>query len=161
MSTSVLIVGGGGAGLSAAIAAAKEGANVVLVSKTKAGWNTATAFSGGIFSFAGGGVEPQEHFDKTLEVGRFVNERSLVKTLTEHAEEALQKILSWGVELTFPRPGKASVRRSSCHTLMGGEGFVAQFRQIAAEENVSFIESSVVTELLHDDTRIIGVKAVD
>jgi len=50
----VLIIGGGGAGLRAALAAREEGARVALVSKTPIGKSTCTQLSGGAFSVVAG-----------------------------------------------------------------------------------------------------------
>lgn len=161
MKASVLVIGAGGAGLTAAVSAAKTGAHVRLAAKTRAGWNTATAFSGGIFTLASGGISPAEHFAKTLEIGCHVNDPFLVKTLTEGAEKALLEVRSWGVDIRFPRAGKASVRSSSQHKLMGGEGFTAQLRRIAQAEKVEMMESVVATELLFDDKGVCGAKFVD
>ena len=161
MKTNVLVIGGGGAGLTAAISAAKEGARVRLVSKTRAGLNTCTAYSGGIFSLACGEVTPEEHFAKTMEVGCHANDAALVQTMTEHAEQTLLELQRWGVDIRFPRPGKASVRQSAAHKLMGGEGFTAQLQQIAQSEQVELIESSIVTDLLNDDSGVCGAKLVN
>ena len=97
-----------------------------LVSKTQIGLNTATAYSGGIFSYAGGGVTPEEHYTVTMKAGCGVNDPVLLKTLTEEAAASLDELRSWGVDIRFPRPGKASVRHTAKYALMAGAGFVEQ-----------------------------------
>ena len=126
LKTGVLVIGSGGAGLTATVAAAKSGADVCLVSKTQIGLNTATAYSGGIFSYAGGGVTPEEHYTVTMKAGCSVNDPVLLKTLTEEAAASLDELRSWGVDIRFPRPGKASVRHTAKYALMAGAGFVEQ-----------------------------------
>ena len=161
MKTGVLVIGGGGAGLTATVAAAKSGADVCLVSKTQIGLNTATAYSGGIFSYAGGGVTPEEHYAVTMKTGCGVNDPVLLKTLTEGAAAALDELRGWGVDIRFPRPGKASVRHTATHRLMSGEGFVAQLTAIAREQGVKMVEFSVATELLKDNNGVCGVRLVN
>ncbi|MBP6332110.1 MAG: FAD-binding protein [Aminivibrio sp.] len=49
MKKRIIVVGSGGAGLTAAVAAAKRGAEVLLLSKTACGDANCTAYSGGSF----------------------------------------------------------------------------------------------------------------
>ena len=62
MKKKIIIVGSGGAGLTAAVAAAKQGADVLLLSKTACGDANCTAYSGGMFSLSSGTVTPDDHF---------------------------------------------------------------------------------------------------
>ncbi len=160
MKNTVLVIGGGGAGLTAAVSAAKEGARVCLVSKTEPGLNTCTAYSGGIFTLASGGVTPAEHYAKTMETGCGAGDPALVRAMAEGAEEALRALRSWGVDIRFPRDGKASVRHLAPRRLMSGEGLTARLAAIARAENVEFRPFSVVTRLLLDDRGFCGARIV-
>ncbi len=161
MKNRVLVIGGGGAGLTAAISAAKEGASVCLLSKTPPGWNACTAYAGGIFTLASGGVTPEEHYAKTMETGCLANDPALVRTLAEEAEKTLLTLESWGVGIRFPRPGKASVRHTAAHGMMGGEGLNSELAAIAREEGVEIRCFSAVTRLLLDDRGFRGAETVD
>ncbi len=55
LKTDVLVIGGGGAGLRAALSAREEGAEVLLVSKTPIGKSTCTQLSAGAFCVASQG----------------------------------------------------------------------------------------------------------
>ncbi len=77
----VLVIGGGGAGMRAALAAKKEGADVLLVSKTPIGKSTCTYLSGGIFSVATEGMPMEIHLERTLQAGKGVNDRQLAQIL--------------------------------------------------------------------------------
>jgi len=61
LSTEVLIIGAGAAGLRAAIACCKAGTEVLVVAKTPPGSGTATIISGGGFGFGLAGLSPDEH----------------------------------------------------------------------------------------------------
>ena len=161
LKTGVLVIGSGGAGLTAAVAAAKSGADVCLVSKTQIGLNTATAYSGGIFSYAGGGVTPEEHYTVTMKAGCGVNDPVLLKTLTEEAAASLDELRSWGVDIRFPRPGKASVRHTAKYALMAGAGFVEQLAAVAREQYVKMVEFSVATKLLRNNAGVCGARLVN
>lgn len=161
MKNRVLIIGAGGAGLCAALAAAENGAEVVVVAKTPAGTGSSTAFSGGVFTLASGKVTPDEHFARTMKVGGMINDPRLVRVLSENAEKSLNKLQSFGISITFPRSGTASVRRSSCHKLMGGEGFLNQLVSAAKSHGVRFIDGWAAIRLLLNDNRVVGCSFAD
>ncbi len=57
----VLVIGSGGAGLRAAIAAKEAGADVLLVTKTRAGFNSNTLISAGLFAEPSGWYDSQDN----------------------------------------------------------------------------------------------------
>ena len=75
----VLIIGSGVAGLQAALAVSKSGKKAVLVSKSPIGKANNTTLAGGGFSFATDALSVEAHIEKTLESGRLLNDRKLVK----------------------------------------------------------------------------------
>ncbi len=156
----VVIIGAGGAGLTAAIEASLAGADVVVLTKTSAGLGTCTAYSAGIFTLPVFGVSPEDHFRRTMDVGKGVNDPSLVKILSEKSEESLRRLSDLGVEIRFTK-GTASTRDTALNELMGGGGFVAQLVGIARRNGVRFIEWTVVTSLDITGRRISGVSAAD
>lgn len=156
----VIVVGAGGAGLTAAIEAAMAGADVTVISKTSAGLGTCTAYGAGFFTLPVCGVSPKEHFAKTIEVGKGINDPSLVKILSETSEESLKRLAELGVKIEFTR-GSANTRSTAPNELMGGAGFVGQLVEIAKRSNVKFIEWTVVTSLDLTKEKISGVSAVD
>lgn len=101
--TDVLIIGGGGAGLCAAIAARKEGAKVMLVSKGRPGRANNTAISGGTFAAATGLWDerdtPELHLQDTLVAGRWINQPAMVRKMVFGALEQVQNFLSYGAPL--------------------------------------------------------------
>ncbi len=81
----VIVIGGGGAGLCAAVTAREAGQEVLLLSKGPIGRGCATAYSGGLFSVAVEGMTVEEHRKRSLECGRYLNERHLLNVLVEEA----------------------------------------------------------------------------
>ena len=75
----VLIIGSGVAGLQAALTASKSGQKAVLVSKSPVGKANNTTLAGGGFSFSTDALSVDEHIEKTMESGRFLNDRKLVE----------------------------------------------------------------------------------
>jgi len=160
MKTRVLIIGAGGAGLCAALAAAESGAEVTVVSKTPAGTSTSTAFSGGVFTLASGDVTPDMHFERTMKIGGMVNNPRLVRVLADNAEKSLKKLQSMKIDIAFPRSGTASVRQTARRKFMGGSGFISQLVSAARSRGVRFIEDWAASRLLLNDDRISGCEFV-
>ena len=83
--TDILILGGGGAGMRAALTAQERGAEVLLVSKTPMAKSSCTYWSGGAFSLAVEGMSKEAHLKATLQAGRGINASDLIKILVEEA----------------------------------------------------------------------------
>jgi succinate dehydrogenase/fumarate reductase flavoprotein subunit len=160
MAKRVVVIGTGGAGLVAAIAARMSGAEVAVISKTSRGLGTCTAYSAGVFSLACGGVSSEEHYERTLKTGQFVNDPSLVKILSEETETALKTLAGWGVGIEFKR-GMATVRFTARNEIMGGAGFVAELVSIAEKAGVRFEDWTVATSLRLLGDRVVGVEVQD
>jgi succinate dehydrogenase / fumarate reductase flavoprotein subunit/L-aspartate oxidase len=99
----VLVVGSGGAGLAAAWAARRAGADVALVTKgSPASCNTGKA-QGGIQAAIGPGDSPERHAEDVLRSSHDTADIELVSVLTEEAPEAIAWLERLGVE--FSRDG--------------------------------------------------------
>lgn len=78
ITTDVLIIGGGGAGLRASIAAKEQGVDTLLVSQSRVGYGSNTSISGGGFAAVLGTSEGrldlqdnhQQHLADTIRWGR-------------------------------------------------------------------------------------------
>lgn len=156
MKAQVVVIGSGGAGLVAAIAAKRSGADVWLVSKTKRGLGTCTAYAGGIFSLACGDVSSREHFEKTMETGKHLNDSDLVRVLSEEAEGVLRELIRWGVNIKL-KNGRASVLSSAPSLIMGGAGFLDELISVAEGSGVKFLDWTVVTSIRVSMGRVTGI----
>ena len=97
LKTDVLIIGGGGAGMRAALAAKEKGTDVLLVSKTPIGKSTCTYLSVGAFAVAAEGLSKEDHMKLTLQSGKGMNDRNLVEILASEAPDRLRELESWGL----------------------------------------------------------------
>ena len=112
----VLIIGGGGAGLRAAIAAADAKADVLMVSKARMGYANNTYLSKGIVASSGWG-DPKDgsdvHGEDTRAGGRYLNNPDMVARFTEKIRSETRQLIEWGVEFNSDekgRPPTTSVR---------------------------------------------------
>ena len=160
MTKRVVVVGTGGAGLAAAVAAREAGRDVVVVSKTKRALASCTAYSAGIFTLACGGLSPEEHYERTLKTGCGVNEPALVKILSNEGEQALRTLQGWGVGITFKK-GMATVRATAPNELMGGAGFLEELVSIAERAGIRFVDWTAATSLRLSGGRVTGVCVQD
>ena len=95
--TDILVIGGSGAGISAAISAAERGQSVLLVSKGRLGKNGNAIMAGGSFSIDGKsakafGYEQADErvtkdvvFDNLVKEGYFLNDQGIVQQFVEES----------------------------------------------------------------------------
>ena len=117
INTDVLIIGGGGAALRAAIEASRSGVQVTLVLKDKLGKSGATAFQ--VSEMAGynspDGVEdkldnPESYFEDMVSAGKGMADPKLAQIVAENAESSVQELDDWGVEFKKNPNDKQSLR---------------------------------------------------
>ena len=155
LSTDVLVIGSGGAGLRAAIEARRQGVNVLLVSKSKLGLANCTATAGGVFRASRNKKDIAKHFQETLETGRFLNDPALVRTLVANAWPAVKEIEKLGIELQAEK-GKVSIATNSAPA---GVILSKALSKCAAHLGANFLERTVVFDLLVEDGRCVGALA--
>jgi len=102
--TDVLIIGGGGAGTSAALMAQENGARVLIATKLRHGDANTMMAEGGIQAAGRGGRDsPYYHYLDVLGGGHFKNVPELVYTLVTEAPKVLAWLENLGCMLTkFP-----------------------------------------------------------
>ena len=115
----VLIIGAGGAGLRAAIAAAEKGLSVGVVSKSLLGKAHTVMAEGGIAA-AVGNVDPddswRQHFIDTLKSGKFLNNWRMAEIFTKEAPERVIELEQWGALFNRTPQGRISQRPFGGHT---------------------------------------------
>ena len=97
----VLVVGSGGAGMSAALAARAAGARVMVVTKSALGAGNTGRAQGGIQAAIGDDDSAESHFEDTFAAGHRAARPELVRQLTGAGPDAIGWLESLGV--TFSR----------------------------------------------------------
>ncbi len=164
----VLIIGAGGAGLRAALEAAKRRVRVSVLSKGPVPGG-ATSVSGGVIQAAVGPDDsPEQHFRDTVIGGRFINNQRLVQTFVTNAPQKVLDLERYGCAFDRKEDGSLDLRMPSGATRKRGiEGEVnSNIQKILAQralENGALIsEFIMVTRLLRDDAgRVCGATALD
>ncbi|ABR49588.1 flavocytochrome c [Alkaliphilus metalliredigens QYMF] len=168
--TDVVIIGGGGAGLAAAVSAHQNGAQIIVLEKMpRLGGNTILA--GGALNAAGSprqvaqGIEDsvEKHFTQTYEGGDELGNTDLIQTLVENAYPAVEWLESLGMNFNdevFTVLGGLWPRAHKPSTPLG-TGFIDTYQNyINANEGIEILLDTEAIELLVEDGRVVGVKAV-
>ena len=143
ITTDVLIIGSGGAGLRAAIEAQNRGAHVLLVTKSRIGRATCTAVAMGAFRVSeGNGIE--KHFRETLEAGRFLNNRILVQTLVNDAWVRVKELERFGVPLLVEKDRMSVVSEKK----IAGILLARALADYCLHSGIDVLERTCVIELL-------------
>lgn len=165
----VIVIGGGGAGMCAAIEACDAGARVALLD-ADAKLGGSTALSGGVYYAAGTSVQREAGiagdtadamFEYYMTLNQYRVEASLARTLCDHAAEGLEWLIELGV--SFPvaalySSGVESVARGHTAADMGAGIAEALDREVAARD-IDVALDTRVEELLSDDSGpVVGVR---
>src|SRR5580693_7821202 len=98
--TDVLVIGAGGAGMYAAIEAARAGCGVLLIDRSLIGRGGATVMAQMTVAVALGSEVPdhwRHHLDDTLQAGRGLCDAALARLLCEEGPDCIQQMDAWGV----------------------------------------------------------------
>ena len=148
----VLIIGSGGAGLRAAIEAEKQGANVLLVSKSATGMKNATIVANGSFRAAVDGYSVEKHKQETLEGGKYLNDLALVDVLVEEGAQRLLELREYGVTITT----RYSNVLCGDNPEARGLGLIQPMVNYLKERDVKLVDKCTITELIKEKDRIVG-----
>jgi len=118
-SCDVLIIGGGSAGLRAAIEAHDVGAHVLIISKSGKGDPHTVLARGGI-NAALGTMDPEDnwmiHAADTLREGAFLADYERVEVLCKNAPGAVNELVNWGARFHREKDGRLTQRFFGAHT---------------------------------------------
>ncbi len=168
--TDILVIGGGGAGMRAAIAAAEMGKQVVLLSKGPLSRTGITPVAGeGVEGAVNEGDTPEFHYRDTLTAGRGLADENLVYALAQDSVARIQDLESYGARFkkkpdgsyaTSLRPGQSHSR--NLFIIGGGYGFASTLaRKLAEFPNVMILEDVITTNILAEDGKVIGAIYLD
>ena len=159
VSAEVLVIGGGGAGLRAAIEARERGADVLLVSKARVGYANNTIISKATFAAPSGWSDPQDNPDAFLKDavigGRFINDQHVVAAVAREAGPQIPFLEKCGVRfleskgqtLAIHPPGHSYPRHVRARG-REGSGLSLPLIRYARKKGVRFAGSVFVTRLL-------------
>ncbi|MBI4774994.1 MAG: FAD-binding protein [Deltaproteobacteria bacterium] len=159
LETDILVVGGGGGALSAALSAHERGARVLVVTKLRLGDSNTIMAEGGIAAATHPEDSPAIHFVDTMVGGRHMNVPELVEALVNDAPFILDWLSSLGVN--FDRrddgsyfahmPGGHSRRRSHSIKDLTGLEIMRVLCDELRTQGIEVLEFSPAVELVLDE----------
>src|SRR5215472_10267536 len=167
--TDILIIGSGGSGLRAAIAATAKGAKVLVVAKeflkdAHTGWAM-----GGLNVAIKAPATSQMHFEDTINGGWFINNFKLARIFAEEMPDRINDLESYGVKFDRLPDGSyftwAGGKQSAPLNLCAGDFTGREMMQgLLAEierRKIPFLEHHYVTKLFKIDNKIAGAFLID
>ena len=168
----VVIVGAGGAGLTAAVRAQQEGAKVLVLEKMPFVGGNSLKASGGMnaagtkfqaaLDITDSGV--REFVEDTMNGGHMLNDLSLVVTMSENSSDAVD----WLESIGAPLP-KVAATGGTVHKYLHspddgspvGAYLVAKLNEVVEKQGIEVMLNTKATEILMDGGCAVGVKAED
>ena len=96
LTTDVLVIGSGLAGILSALEAERAGLRVLIVGKFAIGMGTNTSLANGVFTASNSLFSKEDHLRATLESGRGLNHAGQVRTVVEKGPDAVKKLKDYG-----------------------------------------------------------------
>ena len=161
-SCDVLIVGGGSAGLRAAIEAHDGGAHVLIISKSKKADPHTVLARGGI-NAALGTMDPEDnwkvHAADTLREGEFLADYERVEVLCKRAPDAVNELAKWGARFHREKDGRLTQRFFGAHTYRRtvfyedwtGQEIIRVLLDQVRLRKIEIIDHIYITKLLKSD----------
>lgn len=180
----VLVVGAGGAGLTAAVRANQEGADVLIIEKMSMVGGNSNRAEGGM-NAAGTKLEEElgllddslidgdndlrstveNYIADTYRLGHDLANPDLVRTLAENSSDAIDWLGSVGALFTGVEPTGGCKGRAYLHQPEGGvpvgEFLVEKLSSVVKEQGIDIMLNTKATEILMEDGQVVGVKAED
>lgn len=165
----VVVVGGGGAGLYAALTAADAGASVAVVSRKPLSESSSFWAQGGLAAAIGEDDSPELHVQDTLAAGRHSCRRTAAELLARDAPGVVAELQRRGVEFDRDPDGRLSLALEGGHSRRrvvhaGGAGTGRRITErlaelAAADERIEVMEGRSALALWSDGERCYGVVA--
>ena len=161
--SNVLVIGSGGAGLRAAIAAHESGAEVLVLGK-RMRKDAHTALAAGGINAVLGTVDPedtwQQHFVDTYEEGYHLAEPRTVELLVQEAPDRVRELEEWGMTFARTPDGALDQRYFGAHTYRRtcyagdytGRAILNTLTDRVEELGIPILDMQYVSRLLVDDS---------
>ena len=170
----VLVIGGGGAAARAAIEAADEGVNVMMVVKGKFPYSGATAYK--VSEMAGFNVgdgaadptdSPQGHYEDIIFAGEGMAVPKLARIVADRAPDTLSRLVKWGVP--YEKDSKGYLAFKSCfsrkartHVIKGhGEPIMAALARQIQMRDIRILENTMAAQLITRENECCGAILVE
>jgi L-aspartate oxidase len=165
----VAVVGAGAAGLYAALCASRQGASVVLVSRSPLAESASYWAQGGIAAALASADSPEKHLEDTLKAGRGASRPSAARVLVEGSPDSVRDLQSLGVHFDADRRGTLALGLEGGHSERrvvhaGGSATGRHITRdlsalVATDPRITLLERATASALWCSDGRCVGLIA--
>ncbi len=168
----VLVVGAGGAGLRAAIAASAEGVKTAVLSKSLLG-KAHTVMAEGGMAAAMGNVDDRDswkvHFADTMRGGQYLNNWRMAELHAKEAPSRVKELEAWGAMFDRTKDGRILQRNFGGHRYprlahvgdRTGLEMIRTLQDHGIHQGIDFYMETTIVTLLKDGGRCVGAFAYD
>src|SRR5918992_2294468 len=172
LSCDLLIIGGCGAGLRAAIVAHDSGTDVLIVSKSRKGDPHTVLATGGI-NGALATMDPNDnwmiHAADTLKEGCLIADYEKVMTLCKNAPKAILELVKWGARFHKEPDGRLTQRFFGAHTYrrtcffgdQTGKEIIRVLMKQVKKRKLKFADNIFITRILKKNDQVAGALGID
>lgn len=168
--TDILVVGGAGAASSAAIAARREGAKVVLASKGKLGKSGNSIMAHAAFSMDGKSAydiygikeaDPfftrEKLFEKIVKQSYFLSDQNVVEQFIEDSPTVVNEFVEWG-----RKAGQNFKFTPPCYWETSGRSIGAAIKKSVVDtEGIDIFEDVIIVDILTHNNKVTGAVGID
>jgi succinate dehydrogenase / fumarate reductase, flavoprotein subunit len=170
--SNVLVIGSGGAGLRAAIAAHDAGSEVTIVGK-RLRTDAHTVLAAGGINAALGTVDPDDsphwHFADTWQEGYFLADPRKIEILVTEAPDKIRELDAWGMPFARNDAGDIDQRYFGAHRYRRtcyagdwtGRAMIETLHDQVVKRDIPIIEHTYVSHLLTHDQTCFGALTFD
>ncbi len=170
MDTDLLVIGSGGAGLSVAIEARRNGVNVTVLSKTSPTASQTCQAQGGINAVIDETVDSvQNHIDDTIKSSHNIGNNENIKFMCENAKETIQWLDDLAVPFSKDKDGNISQRtlgaashgRACYSSDYTGLKILHTLYDTCLKENINLYEEYILLNIIIEKNIAVGVTVLD
>ena len=165
----VAVVGAGAAGLYAALCASREGARVILVSRSALAESASYWAQGGIAAALAADDSPEQHLEDTLRAGRAASRPSAARVLVEESPARVRDLEALGVHFDADRHGALALGLEGGHSHRrvvhaGGSATGRRITRdlsalVATDPRIEVLEQSTASALWRGGGECVGLVA--
>jgi len=155
LSTDILVIGSGLAGMVSALEAERAGLQVMITGKFTIGFGTNTTMSNAAFTVANPLFPKEDHLKETLKAGKGLNHPGMVKTLIERGPDAMERLRGYGIPLIENQMGYF-VERSKGSASLPGVLLTNPIKERLKNSSVRVLPGLVIFDLIVEEEKAIG-----
>jgi len=155
LSTDVLVIGSGLAGLLSALEAERAGLRVLVVGKFAIGMGTNTSLANGAFTVSNSHFSKEDHLQATLKSGKGLNQVRRVKTLVEKGPDAIRKLEDYGVSILEKRMGYI-VDRPEGSSQLPGCLLIKPLIERLKDSSIKLLPGLIIFDLVVEEGEVLG-----